>query len=603
MARAKSIYPLKGIFSNLLAETEKSSFLIPTYQRGYKWAALNGEGQVDILLRDLYNAFKLNSARYYLQFLTLKAREHELEVIDGQQRLTTLTILFSILSHRLGLDSCADGKLKYQTRQNFIEKYIYNDIDALLTAGSWDAFRTADANNDNQDVYFIYHAASAIDSFITEKVSDEIEAFDHYISNKVFLIVNLLEESLNSEKVFINVNKGVKLNDEDLVKGLLVTKLPLDHLSKKYRVTEIEINEWRTNLGRQWDDLVNWAGKKEILSFFKEQADGNTLEWLIHLAYPDIPAIENDHPMFDHFNELYTQKKVTAGALFNSIRDTKMMLNDWYSEPEIANLLGFILHASKSPRKELIWQQLKNCQTRADIISYLKQQVKNLLPLDESNKLKKDLNYEEHGKDIFNVFLILDVIKFLPVNGRKPVAYDFVHISSGNWSLEHIFPQNARDLKKVRVLSELDLSIVKELVTEDRDSLKTDQSETGQRLLVLYDKIRSAEGSCVINADEVELLGKLLGESAPELHRIGNLALLERNINSSLSNHFFNEKRKRLAGKVSEGQFVPFHTYDVFSKLVFPTKSGLQIWSQQDIGAHELYIHKQIEIIISYLES
>ncbi len=48
MAKLKSIYSLKGIFSNFLEDADKDGFLIPTYQRGYEWTSSEGKGQVDI---------------------------------------------------------------------------------------------------------------------------------------------------------------------------------------------------------------------------------------------------------------------------------------------------------------------------------------------------------------------------------------------------------------------------------------------------------------------------------------------------------------------------------------------------------------------------
>ena len=97
MTKPKTLYTLKGIFSNLLEDSDKKAFLIPTYQRGYKWTSNDEDSQVVVLMQDLYSAFKRNSDRYYLQFITLTDKDNNLEVIDGQQRLVTLTIIFSLL--------------------------------------------------------------------------------------------------------------------------------------------------------------------------------------------------------------------------------------------------------------------------------------------------------------------------------------------------------------------------------------------------------------------------------------------------------------------------------------------------------------------------
>ncbi|MGN6420762.1 MAG: DUF262 domain-containing protein [Pseudobacter sp.] len=604
MPKPKAIYSLQGTFTNLLSDTDKSCFLIPTYQRGYKWIANEGKGQVDILMKDLLRAFKSNINRYYLQFLTLKERNDELEVIDGQQRLTTLTILNCVIQYLLKAEISANytfEKLRYQTRQNFVEQYIYKNIETLLNAGSWEQFKGQAPDHDNQDVFYIYHATNAIRKFLDDNIASEIAIFSSYISNSVCLIINLLDKDLNSEKIFINVNKGIKLSDEDLVKGMLITRSPLEQKKNNCRYSEIEINEWRTNLGRQWDELAAWANQTKIRAFFKPDKNDTRLTWLIKLAYPEIPRQEG-HPIFDYLDEKFGQKQLTASGIFNNIRDTKMLLNDWYSEPEIANLLGFVIHAWKSSFNGTIWQELRSIGTRTGIVKSLKFHAKQLLPLDQHGNLSKELNYEDHFKEIFNIFLLLDVSKFFPLNGRQAAVYDFSKIADDSWSLEHIFPQNAKELSGLDNLSEEDLNIIREIIDIDPRKLNDDPSLSREGLSDLYNKIMTATSECSINKQEKELLSTLLGSNAaPDLHRIGNLSLLEKNMNSGLSNKYFNEKRKKLVDKVSKGKFVPFHTYDVFSKLLLSGDTGLHTWSKKDILDHEKYIIRQIKTITEYL--
>lgn len=604
MAKPKSIYPLKGIFTSLLKDTNKNNFLIPTYQRGYKWSSGTDESQVDILLRDLFNAFQSKNGRYYLQFLTLKEKDDELEVIDGQQRLTTLSILFCVIFNRLSKNDSNNfviDRLKYQTRQNFIKKFIYNNVDSLTSIANWEDFTNRYPQHNNQDVFFIFKAVKTMESFLDKKVAD-LGGFLDYISSEVYLIINLLDENLHSEKIFVNVNKGVKLNDEDLVKGLLITKLPLDLRNQKNRATEVEINEMRTNLGRQWDDLSNWAQREDIRVFFKSENMGKSkLDWLIKFTFPEIIEDSSMHPMFNHFDKLYSTRGSSAQDIFQSLRRTKMMFNDWFNEPEIGNLLGFLLSANGGPRKENILKELGEMSTKTDLVGYLKSVSLSLLPIIVDDLKLKELNYEDHLKQLFNVFLFLDIMKFLPIGSRKASLYDFTKIIKEDWSLEHIFPQNKRDFKSIKHLSLVDLEIIKELLDKDTENLKTENSVESLRLQAFHQKLLAAtEGFALHDEDKINLVS-LLTSYASELHTIGNLALLERNMNSSLSNHYFNKKREIIVKKISEGKFVPYHTYDVFSKLIINNTNGLHIWSKDDIVAHTAYINEQIKEIIIYL--
>lgn len=608
MAKPKTIYSLKDVFSKLLDDTGKSSFIIPTYQRGYKWTSIGSNSHVEVLMRDLNSAFeKGGDNRYYLQFLTLKENKDQLEVIDGQQRLTTLTILFRVLAHFKEVKIENDffqNKLKYQVRENFVQEYIYKNISRIFNTHDWADFVKNNPEHDNQDVFYIYHATKFIKDYIELKLHEsKRNEFYNYLCEKVLLIINLVE-NLNSEKIFVNVNKGVKLQDEDLVKGFLLTKIPLDNQTQRYRMTENEINEMRTNIGRQWDDLAHWVSRDEITSyFFKRPSPNYKLDWLIQLAYPSVQSDENINPMFSYMDDLYRTKKKPAIEIFKEIRKTMFNLNDWFEVPELCNLLGYLLHVNDSKGIEILWQELCVFNTKSELLFKLKALCKKALPVDDEGNGLQKLNYIDSPNELFNLFLLLDVAKFLPIGTRNATHYDFSKISSDNWSIEHIFPQNAKDFKNMNILGEEDLLIINELLPDNIDEIFVDGEENKEEILALHRKIKQSKNECHIGEEERNYLQVLLEKKASDLHRLGNLALLQQGMNSGLSNNYFDGKRKKLIQKVSEGKFVPFHTYDVFSKLIIDTNTGLHVWSKTDIEKHEVYIKEQMSLIISYFNS
>ena len=70
------------------------TYQIPSYQRPYSW----GSEQVEQLWDDLYSAFEEKSEEYFLgSIILIKKGDNDFEVVDGQQRMTTLTILFCVL--------------------------------------------------------------------------------------------------------------------------------------------------------------------------------------------------------------------------------------------------------------------------------------------------------------------------------------------------------------------------------------------------------------------------------------------------------------------------------------------------------------------------
>lgn len=602
MARIRTTYSLKEIFTKLLEDSEKNCFMIPTYQRGYKWTSIGENSQVEILMRDLINAYKSsNTNRYYLQFLTLKENDDQLEVIDGQQRLTTLTILFCLLDYIKSdthEEKFIQNKLIYQTRENFIKKYIYEDLKFILKSDDWSVFVENHPDHNNQDVFYIYHATKVIYEKITTDISEDLHEFYEYLCDQVILIVNLLER-INSEKIFINVNKGVKLNDIDLVKGLLITKIPLDNQNTNYHLHENEINELRVNIGKQWDDLIHWTSRKDITDFFKIDTNiSDPLSWLIQLKHPAIHNKNNLYPIFNFLDSLYRAKEKSTIEIFDEIRKTMLILDDWFNEPEICNLLGYIIHTSNSKGISFVWEVLENFKTKSEILLKLKTMCKDILPINNDNEELQELNYEDFKQKIFDLFLMLDVAKFLPIGDRNAIPYDFSQILSENWSIEHIFPQNAQYFSD---LSKDDLLILKKILPKSLDELSIENNDNKESIKLLFKKIKTSKENCKILDEEKELFQFLLEKSAGDLHRLGNLALLQRELNSGFSNHFFDNKRKKLVQKVSEGKFVPYHTYDVFSKLIINTQTGLHSWSKADIIKHEEYIKTQISLIVEYL--
>lgn len=78
--------------NNIILETKfvadiSGSFYIPSYQRGYRWS----ETEVVRLLDDIYQNGKKN---YCLQPVVVRKKEDQYELIDGQQRLTTLYLIY-----------------------------------------------------------------------------------------------------------------------------------------------------------------------------------------------------------------------------------------------------------------------------------------------------------------------------------------------------------------------------------------------------------------------------------------------------------------------------------------------------------------------------
>ena len=104
-------------------ESDKKSFLVPSYQRGYRWQRVN----VSDLLNDLYEFIHSDKMVYSLQPLVVydSTTDNTYHVVDGQQRLTTISILLGYLGQKQ-IEISYESR-KEQQKNEFVEDYANID--------------------------------------------------------------------------------------------------------------------------------------------------------------------------------------------------------------------------------------------------------------------------------------------------------------------------------------------------------------------------------------------------------------------------------------------------------------------------------------------
>ena len=567
------IFSIENIFNShnqngCLTQYGCSNYHIPAYQRGYKWASTKN-GAVTTLLNDLWNAFisyeNQDSKEYYLQYITVKKIELQntkcLEVIDGQQRLTTLSIIIAILSAQLNKENISLRKLDYAIRDNFFIDYIYTTKNLhLVLATTWKDF-SADENLNKQDVFYIFSALQKSASFFKGK--EDVSLFYDYLINNVKLIVNSIESHIESETVFKNLNSNkVPLTEAELIKGLLITKIGRQHKYSFKQVMEI-----RANIGKHWDELATWANREEIKSFYFNNKNNAMQELLNLVGYTlekETLAINKstsakDFPLFNFFLEHNNYVQT-----FDKLKAVKNKLNDWFYHTQIYNLIGYCRFAKNSNKNNLTYlKDLLKINTKTDLINKLETDKKEFLKdIDLS-----ELSYEETPNSLYHILLALNVF----VEGQENIRFNFYEFEKQKWSLEHIFPQTPEG--KANVLNqkhkEAIYKILGDTITKEvKDVLHLDKREDAEK----------------------QVYYKALKEH-PALNGIGNMCLLSGKDNASNGNRFFDEKRINILKRIQIGSFVPKHTFDVFSKMFENADTNhMTLWSIKDIEAHKDYI-------------
>ena len=192
----------------------KDKYVIPLYQRNFAW----GEEQISQLLQDIYESMCSGDKHFYIgSLIVLQRGTGDFEVIDGQQRLTMLSILSGILD--MGIPSC----LHYDSRPEV------EDFFRVLNSGVL-------PKNRNEST--ISHFFDAIDYIRTTQLDIEkseritIESVSvrdkmvDYIKHHVCIVREIMPTDTDVAAYFeIMNNRGEQLQEHEIIKGLLLGKL------------------------------------------------------------------------------------------------------------------------------------------------------------------------------------------------------------------------------------------------------------------------------------------------------------------------------------------------------------------------------------------
>jgi hypothetical protein len=402
--------------------------------------------------------------------------------------------------------------------------------------------------------------------------------------------MNAVDENTACEEIFCNLNTNkVELTEKDLVKGLLLTSIGREN--EKANPLYREILEIRALIGRQWDEIDRWTNTPEISDFFfAGQGRGSAkLLYLLACSKPGFSREEGKNRLYYYYESLLKKDGKLASDCFHEYRELRDVLNEWFLNDEIYNHLGFVLFAKKSSHNIIEFLNIIH-EDRQKLMEELETKRDKIIDISNINGLDYKINSEE----IHNLLLAIDVFCY------KNSRFDYYRFNNERWSLEHIFPQTPEELNKEIGIE--DIKLLNELISQDKwdnagelQGKFDDDFDVTESAKKLKQKLGGTT-TFAVSENERKLLYKLMKTSA--LHNIGNMALLTGGQNSSNSNGAFDAKRLNISRMVMDGQFVPRHTYDVFSKLYLQeTSQNLCAWSEKDIDSHRTAIVCHIETL------
>jgi hypothetical protein len=602
---AELIYSVKSVFQDYLYNGQL--YNIPEYQRGYKWT----EQQVEQLLKDTHE-FETggdNDLFYCLQNITLVEKDGNFNVVDGQQRLTTLTLLLSYFNEF----TLVKNKINYSVREasnKFLQQITSNEneiVNKVLESHSFEAFSEG-TNYDYQDVYFMFTALRTIDNWFVENNIDK-NTFKTKLLNNVKLIVNRIS-GIEEQELFMNLNAGrVHLDGSDLIRAILITRVAKQEM-EEYDSSEVKnvvrLNERRVRIGWELDDINTWWSRDEVKSYFKsftnvETGEKETIKFNhekhpINLLYKLYAELKKEKSIR---LAMFETKSTDALSLYVSIIDLHRTIKDWFEDREIYHFLGF-LFSLRVVNFSKIWEKWNSEKfTRLDFIDFLKGEIKKAVFGPESNEgaeensgitfwLNKIKDYNSETPtywkgipELQKILLLLDIIehskekeKGVPLPFLKPLYF-----KNYKEDEEHIYPSTPFDIteKKFKDLKD-PMKSIEDYLNKLNVGYEDDK-------LIKWD-IKNVEWQDFTAEEKNEKLISLKNEIHQKrpINSIGNLVLLHLSINRGFGNDYYADKRICVINNTENGHYVRQHTLKVFVKQT--ESSDLNDWTMQDITSN-----------------
>ena len=546
----------------------EGNFLVPSYQRGYRWTEL----EVGRLLDDIYNLSNLTDSKrnYCLQPVVVKNNGDKFELIDGQQRLTTIYLIRNYM---------------YQKVPQFFQAPKFS-IDYETRSKSKDFLENIDISRrtENIDFWFIANAYETIDKWFKSRPPVAMTDIDGFFTKYVKIIWYEVDESEDAIALFTRLNIGkISLTSAELVKAMFLSRDNNNIGSSR-----------QEEIALQWDNIERELHNEAFWYFLTNNASmeyQTRIDLVLDLISKKSPNEKDPYYTFFVFDKFRDTKDLTE--IWEEIQHSFLILKDWFEDHQLYHKIGYLI-ASRSKTLLQIYEDASQNETKTEFIDLLDNYIKDSVSLPKNQtKTYSDLCYGQDDAIIRRLLLLFNV-ESVRLNGAKTQWFPFDKFKFyGNekvlWSLEHIHAQQSEGLNNQKLwLKWIDLHLpsIKSLDGNNKELIEEMESFLNKG------EITKADFESVQKKVTEKLSAK---DSEKYINSIANLALLNCNENSVLSNSTFDVKRNEVIKMDKEGKFIPFCTKMVFLKYYTPSADNqLHFWGQPD---REAYVNAINEIL------
>jgi uncharacterized protein with ParB-like and HNH nuclease domain len=561
----QKVYRMQNILElKIINELNQYHFYIPSYQRGYKWTPK----EVVDLLNDI-NEFQPRfiddtdeKTWYCLQPIVVRKRaDLHYEVIDGQQRLTTIFLILNYLNQDF-VETRRDKlfELDYETRKD--TKQFLNELE------------NKEIEHDNIDFHYIHEAYKAISIWFAGKEAN----FDKgefrsklKINSKIIWYESVEEDSIS---IFTRINMGkIPLTNAELIKALFLNSANFEKkLLDKIRLKQLEI-------ATEWDAIEHSLQDDRFWYFLTEnKSSTNRIEFIFDLMNEEEDKSDT-YSTFRFFNKKF-QKKSQENIEMNwkEIKDHYQRFAEWFGERDLYHKIGYLICINAITLKELY--RVSTLTSKNEFKNYLDKLIRE----DLKGVELEELQYGD--KCIKKVFLLYNILTMLN-NSQENSYFPFNIYKTDKWDIEHItsvkdaIPEHNREnwLADAKIFIDTSQKGASDLILRAENCNCNDDLE----FKALFEDIVSHFNSD-INDDDI--------------NDISNLSLLDSETNRGYKNAVFPFKRKTIINRDKAGTFIPICTKNVFLKYFSEYPPKISFWTQQDREKYEIDIYN---VLYNYL--
>lgn len=564
----------------------RGTFYIPAYQRGYRWERT----QVKTLLSDLYQCMEANGQEkdYCLQPVVVQKKgELQYDLIDGQQRLTTIYILLRYVEQNFFKFVKPDFSFEYETRKK--TQAFLDNMDPQLA-------------QTNIDFFHIYQAYTTIKDWLEETFPDDtysqssaLYKLCNYVNERVKVIWYEVGAEADPIALFTRLNIGkIQLTNAELIRALFLSDTPSGMENRR-----------KYEMAIQWDDIEKQLRDDDdaFWAFItrKSAEDYPTRIDLLFDLMCHKQGAEKD-PLFTFFKMEERLKHADRYRVWQEVINAFLQLKEWYKNNVCYHKIGYLIASGSKTMADLLDEA--RGKRKSEFMERLDEMIAESITWCTNDKDSYwDLDYRKDYNRICRILLLFNVQSIL-----EQQRFPFNKYNNGEWSIEHIHAQNSEGLKTVDLQLEWLEWHLPSLKAIHRDDPDNELVKTVEQAI---DVIRHTSRSVVLNGS-YDTFRRLVRYEFDDIFRrvvndlsettdvdyintLPNLALLSCGHNTCLSNSTFDVKRNLIIKMDKRGEFIPYCTKMTFLKY-YDNSSDVQVhfWGQKDREAYLQAIQKVI---------